>query len=325
MIRFDYHEPRSLDEAIALLNQHGAEAALLAGGTALLIDMKHGERRPGHVISLWRVPGLEGVQASHPLNSPNPLLRIGALTIISDLADAVTDHPAWNGLLEAAWMLGGRQVQNMATVGGNICKASPGADMVPPLLCLDAQLRLVGPDGERTTPLDGFLTGPDQTAIRPAEVLTEINVPPAPPRTGAAFLKVMRRHAVDCSIVAVAARVSLAGDSQTCVEARIALGAAAPNPFRARQAESLLTGQKIESTRVREAARQAREGSHPISDVRASADYRRMLVETLVERAVLKAAERAASPPASRSPDPDPERSEGDGEGEGAGSWRGGR
>ncbi len=287
MIRFEYHQPGSLDEAIALLMEHGDEAALLAGGTALLIDMKHGERRPGHVISLWRVPGLEGVQA-------NGALRIGALTIISDLAEAVADRPSWNGLLEAAWMLGGRQVQNMATVGGNICKASPGADMVPPLLCLDAQLRLVGPDGGRTTPLDGFLTGPDQTAIRPAEVLTEINVPPTPLRTGTACLKVMRRHAVDCSIVAAAARVSLAGDSQTCVEARIALGAAAPNPFRARQAEGLLTGQKIEPSRVREAARQAREESHPISDVRASADYRRMLVETLVERAVLKAAERAA-------------------------------
>lgn len=287
MIRFEYHQPRTLDEAVALLIQYGDAAALLAGGTALLVDMKHGERHPGHVISLWGVPGLEGVQA-------NGGLRIGALTIISDLAEAVADRPSWNGLLEAAWMLGGRQVQNMATVGGNICKASPGADMVPPLLCLDAQLRLVGPDGERTTPLDGFLTGPDQTAIRPAEVLTEINVPPAPPRTGTAFLKVMRRHAVDCSIVAAAARVSLAGDSQTCVEARIALGAAAPNPFRARQAEGLLTGQKIEPSRVREAARQAREGSGTISDVRASADYRRMLVETLVERAVLKAAERAA-------------------------------
>ena len=286
MIRFEYHQPRSLDEAVTLLIQYGDAAALLAGGTALLIDMKHGERHPGHLISLWEIPDLAGVQV-------NGALRIGALTIISDLAEAVAGRPSWTGLLEAAWMLGGRQVQNMATVGGNICKASPGADMVPPLLCLDAELRLAGSDGERTTPLDGFLTGPDQTAIRPAEVLTEINVPPTPPRTGTAFLKVMRRHAVDCSIVAAAARVSLVGDGQTCVEARIALGAAAPNPFRARQAEGLLTGQKIEPSRVREAARQAREESHPISDVRASADYRRMLVETLVERAVLKAAERA--------------------------------
>ncbi len=287
MIRFEYHQPTSLDEAITLLTQHGAEAALLAGGTALLIDMKRGERRPSHLISLWEVPRLAGVRA-------NGGLRIGALTTITDLTEAVASHPSLRGLREAAWMLGGRQVQNMATVGGNICKASPGADMVPPLLCLDAQLRVVGPDGRRTTALDGVLIGPDQTAIRPDEVLTEINVPPRPPRTGTAFLKVMRRHAMDCSIVAAAARISLAEDGQTCVEARIAVGAAAPNPFRAKQAEGLLAGNKMQPDFTREAARRAREESQPISDVRASADYRRMLVETLVERAVLRAAERAA-------------------------------
>lgn len=286
MIRFEYHEPRSLDDAIALLIRHGDDAALLAGGTALLIDMRHGERHPDHLVSLWGIPGLAGVQA-------NGGLHIGALTTISELAEAVVSQPPLKGLLEAARMLGARQVQNMATVGGNICKASPGADMVPPLLCLDAQLRLVGSDGERTTPLDGFLTGPDQTAIRPAEVLTEIFVPPPGPRTGTAFLKVMRRHAVDCSIVAAAACIRLAEDGQTCLAARIAVGAAAPNPFRAKRAEDILEGQKIGPDLVAEAGRKAREESHPISDVRASADYRRMLVETLVTRAVLNAAERA--------------------------------
>jgi len=286
VIRFEYHEPRSLDDAIALLIRYGENAALLAGGTALLIDMRHGECHPDHLVSLWGIPGLASIQA-------NGGLHIGALTTISELAEAVVSQSPLKGLLEAAFMLGARQVQNMATVGGNICKASPGADMVPPLLCLDAQLRLVGPEGERVTPLDGFLTGPDQTAIRPAEVLAEISVPPPAPRTGTAFFKVMRRHAVDCSIVAAAARVRLAEDGQTCVEARIAVGAAAPNPFRARRAEGVLVGQKIGSDLAEEAARRAREESRPISDVRASADYRRMLVETLVARAVLKAAERA--------------------------------
>ncbi len=298
MIRFEYHQPTLLNETIAALAQHGEAAALLAGGTALLIDMKRGERRPRHVISLWQVPGLAGVQVDGGLSTPalatSAGVSVGALTTISDLAEAIVSHPALTGLLEAARLIGGRQVQNMATVGGNICKASPGADLVPPLLCLDARLRLAGPDGERMTPLDGFLTGPDQTDIRPAEVLTEINVPPTAARTGTAFLKVMRRHAVDCSIVAAAARISLAEDGQTCVEACIALGAAAPNPFRARQAESLLLGNRIVPDLARAAAHQSREESQPIDDVRASADYRRMLVETLVERAILKAAERAA-------------------------------
>lgn len=285
-MNFDYHEPRSLAEATALLTEYGNDAAVLAGGTALLIDMRHGERRPGHLISLWKITELVRTRA-------NAGWHIGSLTTISDLAKFASARPVLVGLLEAAGLLGPRQVQNVATVGGNICKASPGADLVPPLLCLDAQLCLTGPEGERVTLLDGFLTGPDQTAIRPAEVLTEIRIAPPALRTGSAFLKVMRRHAVDCSIVAVAARISLAEDGRTCTEARVAVGAAAPYPFLSRRAGDILVGAKLSPDVVREAARRAREESRPISDVRASADYRRVLVETLVERAVQRAYERA--------------------------------
>ena len=284
---FEYHQPDSLEAAVALLTDHGSDAALLAGGTALLIDMKNGELSPGHVVSLWGIPRLAEI-------SGNGDLRIGALTTVSKLAEAVVDQEPLQGLADAARLLGGRQVQNMATVGGNICKASPGADLVPPLVCLDASLTLVGPDGERQTPLDGFLTGPDQTALEPEEILTEITVPHFAARTGTAFLKVMRRNAVDCSIVAVAARVSLADDGNTCSEVRVGIGAAAPNPFRAKQAEAVLAGQPLTPQLAQEAARAARDESQPIDDVRASADYRRMLVNTLVERAVLRAAERAA-------------------------------
>ena len=165
--------------------------------------------------------------------------------------------------------------------------------MVPPLLCLDAALHLSGPNEQRTTPLDGFLIGRDQTAIRPVEVLTEISLPPLPRRTGTAFFKAMRRRAMDCSIVTAAARVTLADDGQTCIEARVALGAVAPNPFRAKQAEALLVGKKLSSDLIHEAALAARDESRPISDVRASAEYRRMLVETQVERAITQAAARA--------------------------------
>lgn len=287
MNRFVYHQPATLDETHSLLEQHGDDAALLAGGTALLVDMRHGELRPGHMVSLWDVPGLAGVAA-------NGGLRIGTLTTVTELADAVSGQPVYRGLREAALLLGARQVQNLATVGGNICKASPGADLVPPLMCLDADLQLSGPEGQRTAPLDGFLTGPDQTALLAAEVLTDIIVPRPPERTGTAFLKIMRRKAVDCSIVAVGARVTLADDGTTCKDVRIGLAAVAPNPIRARQAEALLAGQAATPELVKAVARQARDESSPISDVRASADYRRMLVETLVERAVWKALERAA-------------------------------
>lgn len=288
MNRFDFHQPSTLDEAVELLVRYSEQARIIAGGTALLVDMQHGECAPTHLISLDHVPSLNTVHEADGL-------RIGALTTISDLASLAINNPLLSALADSAWVFGGRQVRNMCTVGGNICKASPGADMVPPLLCLDANLHLSGPDGQRMTSLDGFLIGQDQTAIRQAEVLTEISLPPFPPHTGTAFVKVMRRRAVDCSIVAAAARVTLADDGQTCIEARVALGAVAPNPFRAKQAEALLVGNKLSSDLLRVAARAARDESHPISDVRASAEYRRMLVETQVERAVVQAAARALS------------------------------
>jgi carbon-monoxide dehydrogenase medium subunit len=287
MTPFEYHEPNSLEETIELLKRHGDESALLAGGTALLVDMRHGELTPKHVISLWGIQGLDRVQL-------NGDIRLGTLVTVTQMIKSLRDRHAFSGLCEAGMALGGRQVQNSATVGGNICKASPGADLVPPLLCLDAELELAGPSGDRSIPLDGFLTGPDQTALLPAEVLTGIHIPQPPPRTGTAFLKIMRRRAVDCSIVAVCARVTLAQDGQTCLQMRIGLGAVAPNPIRAKRAEAILQGRNLDLDLVSQAAIEAMRESTPITDVRATAEYRRMLVGTLVERMVLKAAERAA-------------------------------
>lgn len=289
---FEYHEPTSIEAASELLARHGPDAAALAGGTALLIDMRHGELQPHHVVSLWKIPGLGRLHA-------NGDLRIGALLTVTELGDA-SRQPATLGLREAAHMLGSWQVQNMATVGGNICKASPGADLVPPLLCLDARLALRSAGGEREVPLDGFLTGPDQTALRPAELLTSILIPQPPPFTGTAFLKIMRRQALDCSIVSVCARITLEDDGLTCKEARIGLAAVAPNPIRAPRAEAALTGSRLEDETIIEAAQLARSEARPITDVRASAEYRSHLIGVLLERAIRKAAQRAREGKANR-------------------------
>lgn len=285
MKRFEYHEPTSIEAASDLLGRHGREAAALAGGTALLIDIRHGELRPRHIVSLWKIPQLGELRS-------NGQLRIGALTTVTELGNAMTT-PATLGLREAARALGSWQVQNMATVGGNLCKASPGADLVPPLLCLDAQLVLRSASGERQVPLDGFLTGPDQTALEPGELLTQIVVAPQPSRSGTAFLKIMRRQALDCSIVSVCARVTLEEDGLTCKEARLGLAAVSPNPIRARQAEAELEGKRLDPETIAGAAQRARSEAHPITDVRASAAYRSHLIGVLLERAIQQAAQRA--------------------------------
>ncbi len=288
MNSFDYHQPSTLDEAIELLVRYGDTARILAGGTALYVDMERGQDQPAHVIGLEKVPDLGTIYE-------NGGLHIGAYASLTDIKHFAGTRPDLQAMVDSILLFGGRQIQNVATAGGNICKASPGADMVPPLLCLDAQIRLRGPDGERMVPLDGFITGPNRTAIRPAEILTEIILPPVPSNTGTAFQKKMRRQAEDISIVAVAARVSFAADQQTCEDVRIALCAVAPTPFRARTAEEALTGAALDSDSVRRAAQAASDESRPIDDVRASADYRHLLIETLTERALHNAAERALS------------------------------
>lgn len=288
MKSFGYHQPSSMEEAIELLGRYGDKACILAGGTALYVDMQRGEMQPEHVVGLEKVPGLSNVYE-------DPEIHIGAFATLTDIYDFVGDRPDLHALADSILLFGGKQIQNMATAGGNICKASPGADMVPPLLCLDARIRLRGPEGERTLPLDGFITGPDQTAIGPAEILTDIILPPVSANTGTAFQKKMRRQAEDLSIAAVAARVSFAEDRRSVESARIALCAVAPTPFRARAAEDVLTGSPLDTEHVLQAARTASGESRPIDDLRASADYRHLLIETLTERALLKAAERALS------------------------------
>jgi carbon-monoxide dehydrogenase medium subunit len=288
VFHFEYHEPDSLAGVISLLALHGANAALLAGGTDLLVDIRQGKRHPTHVVSLWGASELQGITEGDGFS-----VLVGALTTASDLADRFAARPAWQCLSEAALQLGSRQIQNVATVGGNICKASPGADLVPALLCVDARVLLSSPQGQREIPLEGFLTGPGMTAMKAAEVLTGVRLAAQPPHTATAFLKVMRRKAEDLSIVAVSAQVALAGDGQTINSCRIGLGAVAPYPFRSRSAEAVLTGRILSPELLCQAAATARDEARPISDIRGSADYRRELIEVLVRRAVSTAARRA--------------------------------
>ena len=202
MSRFEYHQPESLRDAIALAARFGEEASFLAGGTDLMVQIERGRIAPRHVVGLHRVPGLAGIEA-------NGRIGLGAGVTHRAIERAPALGGALRCLIEGAEVIGGHQVRNVATVGGNLANASPAADLVPCLLALDGTVRLVGPGGERELPIERFLLGPNRTARRPDELLTLVSLPAPPAHSSSAFLKAGRRRAMEISVVCVAARLTL--------------------------------------------------------------------------------------------------------------------
>ena len=286
MSRFEFHAPTSIPEAVSLGARFGDDARFLAGGTDLMIQMKRGRIAPGHVVALHRVPGLDTL-------SVNGSIVIGAGVTHRRIEKTTAFRGALAALIEGAEVIGGHQVRNVATVGGNIVNASPAADLMPVLLSLDASVTLTGVGGERTMPLAEFLVGPGQTVRRPDELLVRATMLKLAPRTGTAFLKAGRRRAMEIAVACVGVRVTLDASGERCVEARIALGAVALTTIRAAAAERALAGLPVRTEAMRAAGALAADACEPISDVRASADFRRHLVATLVPRALARAAERA--------------------------------
>src|SRR5262245_28321582 len=284
-VRFDYHEPTSLREAVELATRFGADGRFLAGGTDLLIQMRRGQLAPRHLVSLHRVPGLDALEI-------DGALTLGALVTHRQLERTAGLMGAWEALREGAEVVGGHQIRNVATVGGNLVNASPAADVVPVLLALDATVTCVGPNGDHMLSLDAFLVGPGQTARGHGELLTTVRFAAPSEHTATAFLKAGRRKAMEISVACVAARLTLDDARERCVEARIALGAVAPPTLRARSAEHVLEGRVPTDDVLRHAGRLAAAECQPISDVRASARYRAHLVETMVPRALARCLER---------------------------------
>jgi carbon-monoxide dehydrogenase medium subunit len=282
---FDYHEPASVGEAVALAARFGPEARFLAGGTDLIVQLRRGRVAPGHVLSLRRVPGLDGITA-------NGQLRLGARVTHRAVERAPAFQGALRGLVESAEVVGGHQVRNVGTVVGNVVNASPAADVVPVLLALEARVDCLSAAGAREVPLAAFLLGPGETARRPDELVTAVRFAPLGGRSATAFLKAGRRRAMEISVACVAVRLTLEAGGDRCAQARIALGAVAPTTVRAVEAERLLEGQPLTPERLRAAGRAAAAECRPITDVRASADYRRLLVATLVPRALARCLDR---------------------------------
>jgi aerobic carbon-monoxide dehydrogenase medium subunit len=274
---FAFHRPETIDAAIAFAREQGEAARFLAGGTDLIIQINRGRLAPRHLISLAGL-GLDMIS-----ETPTEYV-IGAMAT----HDAVVTYPGFRtqliALTQASAVIGGRQVRNIATIGGNIVNASPAADLVPVLLTLDATVDLRGSAGVRSMPLDRFLVERGRTERRPDEILTAVRFDKPPAASATAFLKAGRRKAMEISVICVAAHLVQNG------KARIAIGAAASRTVRVPEAEALVETQGAGV--FREAGRIAADTTTPIDDVRASARYRKLLVATLVERALVVCADR---------------------------------
>jgi carbon-monoxide dehydrogenase medium subunit len=287
MHRFEYCAPTNLPEAISLLNRYGSSARLIAGGTDLLIALKERSDRPAYLINLAGMPELCFIDYD-----PADGLRIGAAVTVREVEKSALVRSCYPVITSAAASLASVQIRNLATVAGNICRASPSADLPPALLALGASVRLAGPAGQRVVALVDFFSGPGKTVLHPDEILTEILVPPVRPyRSGAVYLKHSPRRAMDLASIGIAAALTL--DEGRCSAVGIAMGAVAPTPRRAPQAEAVLAGQRPTPELIERAAEAAACEASPISDVRASAAYRRQMVGVLVRRALQQALELA--------------------------------
>jgi len=282
---FTYLEPASLDEALALLAQHGEEAKLIAGGTGLVNLMKQRLVRPGFVIGLRAIRALAGIHKKDGL-------RIGALATIQSLevSELLRRHAPL--LAEACGHVATVRVRSMATLGGAMAHGDPNLDTPPALIAIDGQIIARSRRGERTIPVDGFFTGYFETVLEPDEIVTELLIPEQPAGSGTAFVKFLPATQDDYATVSVAARIALDADGAITV-ARVALGAAAMVPVRARAVEAALSGKASDEKTLRDAASLVANEVDPIADFRGSADYKREMAVVHVRRALAEAAAKA--------------------------------
>jgi carbon-monoxide dehydrogenase medium subunit len=277
---FTYHRPKTLAE-VWRIRAEFPEALYIAGGTDVMGLIRSGCVGPKALISLRRIDELHGIEVNGAADGGGT--RIGSSSTIDDVLAHTALGERYPVLHDAARPFGSVQVRNLATVGGNLCNASPCAGMPPPLLVLDARVRLAGPEGEREIPLGEFFVGPGETCLGPDEVLTAVVLDPPPSGTRSRYLR-KGRVSTDLAFVSVAVLLGLDGDR--CTRARVAAGAVAPRPLRLRAVEQLLEGRRIGPTLLSEARAQVEREVSPITDVRASAEYRRHLTGVLFQRAV---------------------------------------
>jgi len=273
----EYFEPKSISEALSVLVKHGAEAKVIAGGTDVMVDIKFKEE-PGSLVNIKKLPGMSGIKEN------GGSLRIGALATIRDLETNVLVREKLPVLWEAAHQFASLQVRNTATIGGNICRASPSGETLAPLLVLEATGKCAFSDGEKSQPFTSFFQGPGKSVLGAKGLLTEIDVPYPAAGSKSVYLKHAVRGAMDIAMVGVAVLITPDPGKNNMQDVRIGLGAVAPTPIRAPKTEALLRGKPLTAALLKEAAALAASESSPISDQRSSGEYRRWIVEALTRR-----------------------------------------
>jgi len=281
---FSYFEPATTTEAIKILAEQDSQAYPLAGGTDLLVRMKRGDITPTALVNLKRIKGLDQIKKQSEKG-----ISIGALTSISAIEHSSfiqSSHPV---LIEAAGLLGSPSIRNLGTLGGNIGRASPASDMAPSLIVLQARVVIEGLKGKKELDIEDFFLGPGATALSKGDLIISFFLPERAPNSAAVYLKLGRREGLDCALVGVAVLLALSGKNNEAREARVALSAVAPVPFRAKKTEEVLLSGPLNQERIKKAAKIAAEESSPITDIRATDSYRKEMVMVLTTRAISKA------------------------------------
>ena len=278
MQEFAYERPETLDEAVAAMR--GGDTRALAGGTDLIPQLREGRREARRIVDLKRVSELTAIAS----------LADGGISIgAAASATAIAQHPSvaksYPAVASSARLIGSLQVQNRASLGGNICNAAPSADAVPALICHAARAVIAGPGGCRELDLESLFAGPGRTTLAPGEILAAILLPPAPSRSAASYLRFTPRREMDIAVAGSGVWIAL-GDNGTIAAARVTLASVGPTPLRAPSAEARLVGEMPSSELIEEAGTLAARDARPISDTRGSADYRRTLVAVLTARAL---------------------------------------
>jgi carbon-monoxide dehydrogenase medium subunit len=282
MIDFEYHAPTSLDQVFDLLEQYGDDSRIMAGGTALVIQMKQRLSQPGHVIGMRRVGSLNAIE-------PTPEgLRIGALCTQRQIETSETVAKELPLVADTFRKVATPRIRNMATIGGGLVNGDPNQDPPPSLIALGASAVMTSKSGDRVVPLEEFFIDYYETDVQPGEILTSVLVPHAPAGSGSVYLKFLPRTADDYGTVNVAAVVSKEPDG-TCKDVRIVLGAAGVTPIRAKDAEDALRGKPLTDENIRAAAALVKDAVDPLEDFRGSAEYKTDMAEVFARRAVEQA------------------------------------